>query len=164
MIQVWSISEPTWLHFGWVLGPKLRPSWHQNAKKIDPTTHPKKYHIFDRLRIDFGTILAGSWEGQGGPTNRLWTLFLDVGAKMAPRPPQDSPKTPPRAPKTPSSSDFGTIFCQSLIDLLWLSTLDFYFNELLHCYMNNGCFLVPKSNILRACASVVCTKVITLCN
>ena len=41
MLQVRSILEPTWLHFGMVLAPKLEPSWHQDALKTHPTTHQK---------------------------------------------------------------------------------------------------------------------------
>ena len=33
MLQVVSILDPTWLHFGMVLAPKLGPSWHQNGNK-----------------------------------------------------------------------------------------------------------------------------------
>ena len=33
--QQGSILEPTWLHFGKVLGAKLGPSWHKIAPKVD---------------------------------------------------------------------------------------------------------------------------------
>ena len=42
MFQFASVLDPTWLHFGRVLAPKLEPSWHQNALKIDPRTYQKK--------------------------------------------------------------------------------------------------------------------------
>ena len=38
MLQIESIWEPTWLHFGKVLAPKLEPNWHQNALTSDPTS------------------------------------------------------------------------------------------------------------------------------
>ena len=36
MLQLGSILEPTWLHFGRVLGAKREPSWLQMVSKIDP--------------------------------------------------------------------------------------------------------------------------------
>ena len=39
MLQVRSILNPTGLHFGRFLAPKLEPNWHQNALKRDPTSH-----------------------------------------------------------------------------------------------------------------------------
>ena len=67
MLQIESIWEPTWLHFGRVLAPKLEPSWHQNALEVDPTTNQKKDRIFYRLRTDFWWILASNLAPLGGP-------------------------------------------------------------------------------------------------
>ena len=53
MFQFASVLDPTWLHFGRVLAPKLEPSWHQNALKIDPRTYQKQDRILNRLRTDF---------------------------------------------------------------------------------------------------------------
>ena len=41
MLQLGSILEPTWLHFGRVLGAKMGPSWLQMAPKIDPKNAQK---------------------------------------------------------------------------------------------------------------------------
>ena len=67
--------------------------------------------------------------GQGGYSNALFELMLDLGAKMG----QDSPKSPPRGPQEPSKScpraskspprgPWGQIFGGFLIDVL----LSFY--------------------------------------
>ena len=61
MLQAESIWDPSWLHVGMVLGPKLDPKWHENALKTESTTH-KNDHIVDRLRIDFGSILDRFWK------------------------------------------------------------------------------------------------------
>ena len=110
MFQVGSILDPTWLHFGRVLAPKLEPNWHQNALELGPTTHPKKNRIFNRLRTDFGWILASNLEILGGPKFLLFGSWNHLGANLAPktpktlpdRRPSKTPKTPPqRVPKTP---------------------------------------------------------------
>ena len=54
ILQFASILDPTWLHFGRVLAPKLKPSWHQNALKINPRTYQKQDRILNRLRSDIG--------------------------------------------------------------------------------------------------------------
>ena len=46
--QLGSILAPTWLHFGEVLGAKMRPSWHQIAAKLDLQIDQKINHISDR--------------------------------------------------------------------------------------------------------------------
>ena len=51
--QLASILQPTWLHFGRVLGAKLEPSWHQIAPKVDPKSDQKNDHLFDGLWMDF---------------------------------------------------------------------------------------------------------------
>ena len=53
ILPIEPIWEPTWLHFGRVLAPKLEPSWHPNALKIDPRTYQKQDRILNRLRTDF---------------------------------------------------------------------------------------------------------------
>ena len=58
MLQLASILDPTWLHFGRVLAPKLEPRWHQDALKTHPTTHQKKVRILNRLRTDFWWIFG----------------------------------------------------------------------------------------------------------
>ena len=53
MLQLGSILEPTWLHFGRVLGVKMWPSWLQLALKTDPKNDTKNDHLWYRLKIDF---------------------------------------------------------------------------------------------------------------
>ena len=53
MLQLGSILEPTWLHFGRVLGVKIGPSWLQMATKIYTENDTKNDHLLDRLKIDF---------------------------------------------------------------------------------------------------------------
>ena len=66
--QLASILQPTWLHFGRVLGAKLEPSWHQIAPKVDPKSDPKKRSPsrwpLDGFLIDFGFQLGSQ---EGGP-------------------------------------------------------------------------------------------------
>ena len=65
-LQFASILNPTWLHFGTVLGAKLEPSWHQIASKVDPKIDQKNDHLLDRPKIDFWSILGSNLGGPGG--------------------------------------------------------------------------------------------------
>ena len=49
MLQLASILDPTWLHFGRVLAPNLVPTWPQDALKIHSQTQQKTNHILDRF-------------------------------------------------------------------------------------------------------------------
>ena len=49
MLQLASILDPTWLHFGRVLALNLVPSWPQDALKIHSQTKQKTNHILDRF-------------------------------------------------------------------------------------------------------------------
>ena len=53
MFHFASVLDPTWFHFGKVLAPKLEPSWHPNALKIEARTYQKQDRILNRLRTDF---------------------------------------------------------------------------------------------------------------
>ena len=86
--------------------------------------------------LDFEGFWVPTWGGQGGYSNALFELMLDLGAKMG----QDSPKSSARDPQEPSKScpraskspprrpwgqicgrfliDFGCIFGQCFVDLL----------------------------------------------
>ena len=99
MLQVGSIWDPTWLHFGMVLAPKLEPNWHQNALKTDPTTHQKNDHILDRLRTDFGSILAPNLAPDWGNQRLFFRLMLALGAILGPRWPPTTPRLPQDPPK-----------------------------------------------------------------
>ena len=59
--------------------------------------------------------MGPSWGVQGGPTNQLFGDLLALGAKIAPRDPQERPKSLPRASKTPPRGPWGQIFGRSLI-------------------------------------------------
>ena len=71
--------------------------------------------IFDCFYVDFCWILAPSWGVQGGPTNQLFGDLLALGAKIAPRDPQEPPKSLPRASKTLPRGPWGEIFGRFLI-------------------------------------------------
>ena len=62
MLQLGSILEPIWFHFGKVLGAKMGPSWLQMPSKIDSKNNSKNYHILDGFKTDFGPQL-GVWGG-----------------------------------------------------------------------------------------------------
>ena len=66
-----SILGPTWLHFGLVLAPTLKPNWHQVASKIYPKSKHKNDHPLDRQLAptwpQLGPNLAPTWP-QLGPT------------------------------------------------------------------------------------------------
>ena len=53
MLQLGSILEPTWFHFGRVMGAKMGPSWLQMASKIYPKNDQKNYKFLDHFKIDF---------------------------------------------------------------------------------------------------------------
>ena len=90
MLQDGSILDPTWLHFGKVLAPKLEPSWHQNALKIDPRTYQKKERLLNRLRTDFWCILVNFGIQDGGVMGNTfapyWGSLWGLGGSWAPRP------------------------------------------------------------------------------
>ena len=72
VLQVGSILDPTWLHFGRVLAPKLEPSWHQNTLKIDPRTYEKTDRLLNRLRTDFLWILVNFGLQDGVKFSCIW--------------------------------------------------------------------------------------------
>ena len=80
MLQLASILDPTWLHFGRVLAPNLVPTWPQDALKIHSQTQQKTNHILDCLWNDFWWILAS----KSGPFLVLfWWIsgfFVALGA------------------------------------------------------------------------------------
>ena len=116
MLQVGSILNPIWLHFGMVFAPKLEPNWHQNALKTDPTTHPKNDHILDRLRTDFGSNMAPNWGEKGLLCWFMLALGAILGPRWPPRPPQDPPQEPPRPPQGPILNRFWAHVGPSLVD------------------------------------------------
>ena len=56
MLEVSSILEPTWTSFGRVLGPKMGPSWHQMAQKINVQLDQRNHHILDHTKIATSSI------------------------------------------------------------------------------------------------------------
>ena len=114
MLQLGSILEPTWLHFGRVWGVKMWPSWLQLALKIDPKNDTKNDHLLYRLKIDFWSILGPNLAPKRGKHYSDFGAFFDLGALLGPRCPQDpskrplgTPKTPPRGLLGPILEDFG---------------------------------------------------------
>ena len=95
--QLASISEPTWLHFGRVLGAKLGPNWHKIASKLDPKNDQKMNIFWIALGSGFSRFWAPRWPPIGGQNFHFSAPFSLLGASWG----QDGPKTPPRAPRTP---------------------------------------------------------------
>ena len=48
-LQLGSILEPNWLHFGKILGIKMEARWQQIAPKIATTNHHKNDPLLDRF-------------------------------------------------------------------------------------------------------------------
>ena len=94
MLQLGSILEPTWLHFGRVLGVKMWPSWLQLALKIDPKNDTKNDHLLYRLKIDFWWILGPNLVPKRGKHYSDFGAFFDLGALLGPRCPLNSSKRP----------------------------------------------------------------------
>ena len=67
--QLASILEPTWLHFGRVLGAKLEPSWNKMAPKVDPKNNEKIITFWIALGSDFLRFWAPTCLPRGGPRN-----------------------------------------------------------------------------------------------
>ena len=114
MLQLGSILEPTWLHFGRVLGAKMGPSWLQMAKKSIQNTINKNDHLLDRLKIDFCWIVGINLAPKSGNQPLHVGAFFLLGTLLGPRCPQDPseppleiPKAPPRGLLAPILEDFG---------------------------------------------------------
>ena len=107
--QLESILEPTWLHFGRVLGAKLGPSWHQIAPKNDPKNNQKTDHILYRFLDDFCSILDPTWTPTWGNQRLLCWFMLALGAILEPRWHLDRPRIPPGGPQDRFWTDFGMI-------------------------------------------------------
>ena len=95
MPHFWSILDPTWLHFGMLLGSKLWPSWLRMSPKIDLKFDPKNDHIcdrsWDRFWEDFGPQLGGPGGSNEPAVRHLFRSWCPLGAEMSPRPPQEPP-------------------------------------------------------------------------
>ena len=106
--QLESILEPTWLHFGMVLGSKMGPSSLQIFAKVDFQIDDKRDIISDR-----------SWGG----FCRIWGAHL--GAKMEPKTPILEPRSA-QDPQPWSEDGLKTSNLQPRIDFhrfwtsLWL--------------------------------------------
>ena len=101
MPQLGWILVPTWLHFGMVLGAKMVSCWVQMALRIDSKNKNKNDYLLNAFKIDFGLQKAGPRRSWGGPRRSLWgakavpcwclgASWVPLGAKMAPRPLQDT--------------------------------------------------------------------------
>ena len=51
--QFGSILEPTWPHFGRVLGAKMGPSWFKMGPKIEFKSKTKNDQILNGFKIEF---------------------------------------------------------------------------------------------------------------
>ena len=101
LIDFSSIFDRFSIHFG-----------TPNRSKIDQKSDQKSIQKFKQFWIDFFSIfnpfgsIWGSPKGvHEGSTNQLFEVILALGAKMAPRPPQDGPGV-----------QFSSIFYRFLID------------------------------------------------
>ena len=103
MLQLASILDPTWLHFGKVLAPNLVPTWPQDALKIHSQTQQKTNHILDRFWTDFWWILASKLGPFWVHFRWILGLFLALGAILG----QHGAHSRPRAPPAPILDDFG---------------------------------------------------------
>ena len=103
MLQLASILDPTWLHFGRVLAPKLVPTWPQDALKSHSQNHHKTDHIFDRLWHDFWWIWASKLAPFSVDFWWIFGFFLALGANLG----QDGAQSRPREPPGPILDDFG---------------------------------------------------------
>ena len=93
-LQLGSILEPTWLHFGRVLGAKLGPKSHQIAPQIDLQINKKWSHfglLLGSIFDDFGLQLGP----QEGDKTFTFRLVFALGAILGPTWPQDLSKMPP---------------------------------------------------------------------
>ena len=118
--QLGSILEPTWLHFGRVLGAKLEPSWHQIAPKVDPKSDQKMITFWMALETDFDQF----WLQLGGPLEARFLTFLALKLVLAP------PRTPPRGlldpPRAPPRGLLGPILASISKDSACISGLGIY--------------------------------------
>ena len=106
MLRLRSILEPTWLHFGRVLGVKMEPRWHEIAPKIDPKIKRKNDHLLDRPKTDFWTFWSPTWPPRGETNPTISEHFSVLVPSWAQELPQDPHKTPQDASKTPLASIF----------------------------------------------------------
>ena len=107
--QLVSILEPTWLHFGMVLGVKMGPSWHQIAPKIDLQIDQKNDRILNPSWHRFWTILDPNLAPKRGPKKSLFEVILALEAVLGPRWPQDPPRVLPRPSQRVSGTDLEPI-------------------------------------------------------
>ena len=94
-LQFGAILDPTWPHFGCILGPRSGQVGPKSLPKSISKSIQKIITFQVALDTDFGRFGAPTWPPRGGPRNHFsksfWLLKLSWG--------QDGPKTPPRAPR-----------------------------------------------------------------
>ena len=59
MLQLGSILEPTWLHFGRVLGGRDGANLAPNGSKTDPKNDQNNDHLLDRLKLELVDLVGG---------------------------------------------------------------------------------------------------------
>ena len=97
-----SILDPTWHHFGRVLGAKMGPSWHQIASKINLQNDQKMITFWIASKSIFGRFWSQNGPQMGVTNVYILEHFGLLGVSWA----QDGPKTPPRRPPAPILDDF----------------------------------------------------------
>ena len=70
---------PTWLHFGRVLAPKLKPNWHQVAPKIYPKSKQKNDHPLDRQLVPTSPQLGPNLAQLGSNLAQLGLNLIPTG-------------------------------------------------------------------------------------
>ena len=80
-----SILKLTWCQLGAILGSKLPQLRSKLPQKSIQRTIKKNDNILDRFLIDFFSIWAPTWGGQGGLSNALLGSFWPLGAILGPR-------------------------------------------------------------------------------
>ena len=73
--QIATIFHPSLYKKAPIWGANLRPSWHEIALKIHPTTNQKKHQILHRFLIEFLMILAPKLASKSGPREVIFNFY-----------------------------------------------------------------------------------------
>ena len=105
------------------MASKLEPSWDQMRIKSDPKTNQKNDCFLEGFQVDFGWILAPSWDPGGGHLKCFLGVLRGLGAilgpRWSPRWSQEAPRGPQTTPR-PILIRFWWIFVNCLVDFWWI--------------------------------------------
>ena len=102
--QLGSIWDPTWPHFGRVLGAKMGPIWFKMGSKSSSKARQKMIRSWMALRSNFD----GFWLPNGSQEPRPIFLKIPLNGVWIGLGPQDPPKAPQDPSRRPLGTDFGT--------------------------------------------------------